>query len=215
MAGQGEHCGAPAKEKVPTAQAWHVTPLVPKPLCAKPAAQLHVLLKMSQFAFGSWHLQTAEPGSEVRPGAQFVQLLAEARLYWFAAHCEHEVAPAAAKVPAGHSEQTAGAALPSPACEKPLWQVQPPAAVQVAALSAHWHALAHAAVEPGGQAVQGGEPAAPMKEGWHTQTDCAVTRFVYELAGQARHVLVALTSALKVFMAQGEHASDAPLPEAE
>ena len=79
-----------------------------------------------------------------------------------AAQGEHEVAPAAAKVPAGHSEQTAGAVLPSPACEKPLWHVQPPAAVHVAALSAHWHALAHAAVEPGGQAVQGGEPPAPM-----------------------------------------------------
>ena len=44
---------------------------------------------------------------------------------------------------------------------------------------------------------------------------CAVMRFVYELTGQAEHVLVALTSALYVLMGHGEHVSDAPLPEAE
>ena len=64
------------------------------------------------------------------------------------AHCEHEAAPAAAKVPAAQSVQTA------PACEKPAEQVQVfEAADQVAALSAQAHELLQACAAPAGHAV--------------------------------------------------------------
>ena len=95
MAGQGTHCGLPGTLKSPTAQAWHVMPEACVPFCAKPAAHVHVLLRMSQFAFESAHLQMAEPAAETSP-PQEVHVLLPASAYGLAAHVLQEAAPGCA-----------------------------------------------------------------------------------------------------------------------